>query len=282
LAKPIGPAFKDVGAADVSEVRFISYAAADGTKIPAYLTLPSGRPHDHMPLVVLAHGGPTAQDNPGFDWWAQALASRGYAVLQPEFRGSEGFGWGHLSAGFGQWGRKMQTDLSDGVRYLASQGLIDSKKVCIVGASYGGYAALAGPTLDRGVYRCAVSVSGISDPHAMMRWLRSRQIAADSISLRFMTRFMGVESYDDPRLSEISPMSHAADADAPILLIHGTSDTIVPIGQSIDMESALRSAGKPVEFVRLDSEDHWLSRSETREQMLSATAAFLAKYNPAD
>jgi dipeptidyl aminopeptidase/acylaminoacyl peptidase len=107
VAKPIGPAFEGIGSADVSEVKYISYAAADGRAIPAYLTLPRGRAPKNLPLVVLAHGGPTAQDEPGFDWWAQALASRGYVVLQPQFRGSSGLGWEHLSAGFGQWGRKI-------------------------------------------------------------------------------------------------------------------------------------------------------------------------------
>jgi len=263
-------------------VKYISYAAADGRTIPAYLTLPRGRTPKNLPLVVLAHGGPTAQDEPGFDWWAQALASRGYAVLQPQFRGSTGLGWEHLSAGFGQWGRKMQTDLSDGVRYLAAQGIADPKRVCIVGGSYGGYAALAGPTLDRGVYRCAVAVAPVSDPHEMLRWQRNRQLTSDSIALRFWARFMGVEGYDDPKLSEISPAAHAARADAPILLIHGNHDTVVPISQSEDMDSALRTAGKSVSFVRLDSEDHWLSRSETREQMLQATVAFLETHNPAN
>ncbi|HEY2885739.1 MAG TPA: S9 family peptidase [Rhizomicrobium sp.] len=281
-AKTIGPKFEGIGAADVSDVKYISYAAADGRSIPAYLTLPRGRAPKNLPLVVLAHGGPTAQDEPGFDWWAQALASRGYAVLQPQFRGSTGFGWEHLSAGFGQWGRKMQTDLSDGVRHLASQGIVDPKRVCIVGASYGGYAALAGPTLDRGVYRCAVAVAPVSDPHEMLRWQRNRQITSDSVALRFWSRFMGVESYDDSKLSDISPVAHAAQADAPILLIHGTNDTVVPISQSEDMDSALHKAGKSVSFVRLDSEDHWLSRSETREQMLQATVAFLETHNPAN
>lgn len=282
LAKLIGAAFEGIGRTDVSDVKYVTYPAADGMKIPAYLTLPRGRAAKDLPLIVLAHGGPTAQDEPGFDWWAQAFASRGYAVLQPQFRGSAGLGWEHLAAGFGQWGRKMQTDLSDGVRYLAAQGIIDPKRVCIVGGSYGGYAALAGATLDRGVYRCAVSVAGVSDPHGLLSWQRDRQLWGDSIALRFWSRFMGVEGYDDPKLSEISPLAHAPQADIPILLIHGTNDTIVPIGQSEDMDSALRAAGKPVTFTKLDSEDHWLSRSETREQMLAASVAFLDKNNPAN
>jgi dipeptidyl aminopeptidase/acylaminoacyl peptidase len=282
LATDIGPAYQGISARDVSEVKFISYAAVDGRKIPAFLTLPHGLSQKNLPLIVLPHGGPVAQDDPGFDWWAQALASRGYVVLQPEFRGSTGFGWAHLSAAFGEWGRKMQTDLSDGVRYLASQGLVDPKRVCIVGGSYGGYAALAGPTLDRGVYRCAVSVAGISDPQNFLNWRRGRQRTSDSISIRFWTRLMGEAGVDDPKLAAISPLRHAAEADAPILLIHGNDDTVVPIEQSEDMENALRSAGRPVTLVRLKSEDHWLSRSETRGQMLQATVAFLEANNPAN
>lgn len=280
MARPLGPAYQGIGAADVAEVKFIHYAAADGTSIPAYLTLPKGRPPKNLPLVVFPHGGPMAEDSPGFDWWAQAMASRGYAVLQPQFRGSSGFGWKHTAAGFGQWGRKMQTDLSDGVRFLAGEGLVDPKRVCIVGASYGGYAALAGPTLDRGVYRCAVSVSGVADPPGLLSWIRHRDMSRDDPALRFWDRFMGADNYTDPKLAEISPLAHAANADAPILLIHGYDDTVVPIVQSENMEDALNDAHKPVTFIKLHSEDHWLSTSETREQMLEATVSFLETYNP--
>jgi len=279
-ATDLGPAYRGIAVSDVAPVTFIHYAAADGTTIPAYLTLPNGHAAENLPLIVFPHGGPLAEDEPGFDWWAQAMASRGYAVLQPEFRGSDGYGYPHTVAGFGQFGRKMQTDLSDGVRFLASEHIVDPKRVCIVGGSYGGYAALAGPTLDRGVYRCAVSVGGISDPRTFLRWIEHREAKSDSLPIRFWTRFMGVENGDDPKLSEISPLSHADNADAPILLIHGTDDTVVPIEQSEDMSDALKAAGKPVTFVKLKSEDHWLSRTETRQQMLSATVDFLERNNP--
>ncbi len=279
-AQGLGPVYKDVNPEDVAEVRLLTYKAADGTTIPAYLTLPNGRAPKDLPLVVLPHGGPATRDMPELDWWSQALASRGYAVLQPEFRGSDGFGWKHLSSGFGEWGRKMQTDLSDGVRFLAAQGIADAKRVCIVGASYGGYAALAGPTLDPGIYRCAVSVSGISDPHGFLRWRKNRDHTSDDRTLRYWERFMGVTDYDDPRLAEIAPISHIAAVDVPILLIHGKDDTVVPIAQSEDMEDALKDAKKPVTFVTLSGEDHWLSRSETRLQMLQATVTFLEANNP--
>lgn len=134
-ADVIGEAYPGIRPEQVAEMRPISYAAGDGMTIPGYLTLPPGREARDLPLVVLPHGGPAARDYLGFDWWAQALASRGYAVLQPNFRGSDGLGQAHLEAGYGEWGRKMQSDLSDGVRNLAEQGLIDPERVCIVGAS---------------------------------------------------------------------------------------------------------------------------------------------------
>ncbi len=274
----IGGAYDGITPNDLAEVRIATYPAKDGTPIHAFLTLPNGRAPKNLPLIVLPHGGPAARDEAGFDWWAQALASRGYAVLQPQFRGSTGFGWTLESAGFSEFGRKMQSDLSDGVRALASAGYIDPKRVCIVGGSYGGYAALAGVTLEHGVYRCAVAVAGISD---MRKFIGGRSAdAKHDIGVRFWDRFVGATDPSDPVFDQISPLRHAADASAPILLIHGRDDTVVPIEQSQQMQSALKEANKPVEMVTLPSEDHWLSREETRVQMLQATVAFLEKNNP--
>jgi len=278
-ADRIGQTYDGIGAEDFAEVRWIRYSAADGMTIPAYVTLPNSKPAHNLPLIVLPHGGPASRDDGGFDWLPQALASRGYAVLQPQFRGSYGFGWNFMAAGFGQLGRKMQTDLSDGVRHLASQGLIDSKRVCIVGMSYGGYAALAGASMDPGVYRCAVSVAGISDLQEFLLWRRKR-IGADSPGMRFWDRFLGSKGASDPALAVISPITHVARINAPVLLIHGDDDTVVPIAQSEIMQRAMQRAGKQVSFVKLDSEDHWLSRSETRKQLLLSTVNFLERHNP--
>jgi len=273
----IATAYDAVKVGDVSPVQPVSYKAKDGLALTGYLTLPTGKPPKNLPLIVFPHGGPAVRDTLGFDWWAQAMASRGYAVLQVNYRGSNGFGRAFLSAGFGEWGRKMQTDLSDGVRHLAAQGTIDPKRVCIVGASYGGYAALAGATLDPGVYRCAVDVSGISDMRRFVAWSKTQ---SDVSSQRYWDRFVGADGPTDPRLVAISPAAHAADADAPILLIHGKDDTVVPFEQSLIMADALKKAGKPYEFVVLNNEDHWLSRGETRLEMLEATMAFVEKNNP--
>jgi dipeptidyl aminopeptidase/acylaminoacyl peptidase len=277
-AKPVGLAYE--GITDVSPEKWIDYKAADGRVIQAYLTLPLNREPKNLPLIVLPHGGPFDRDDPGFDWLSQALASRGYVVLQPQFRGSDGFGYDLLSAGFGEFGRKMQTDLSDGVRALAAQGLIDPKRVCIVGASYGGYAALAGATLDTGVYRCAVSIAGVSDLQALLSYWHWPRDSLDDRSERFWVQFLGVSDIDDPKLDAISPIKHVDKVTIPILLIHGRDDTVVPFSQSDDMADALTDAKKQVEFVKLDGEDHWLSRSATRLQMIEATVKFLETNNP--
>lgn len=273
----IGEAYVNLKPEDVSPVKAVSYKAADGLEITGYLTTPHGSAAKDLPLVVLPHGGPAARDTPGFDWWAQALASRGYAVLQPNFRGSDGFGRAFLEAGYGEWGKKMQTDLSDGVRHLAAHGVIDPKRVCIVGASYGGYAALAGATIDRGVYRCAVSVAGPSD---LRRMLITDKRSAGAAAMRYWTRFMGVDGAADRDLSPITPSANADKVDIPLMLIHGKDDMIVLYEQSTIMAAALRRAGKPVELVTLEGEDHGLSRSETRLKMLQSTVAFLEKHNP--
>lgn len=281
-AAPIAPRYPGVAATDYNPVRAIRYKAADGTEIPAYLTLPKGRPETRLPMVVLVHGGPASRDTPGFDWWPQALASRGYAVLQPQFRGSSGFGQAHLEAGFGQWGRKMQTDVSDGVRHLATQGMIDPKRVCVVGASYGGYATLASVTVETGLYRCASGVAGVYDLRQFLTERGANDID-DTPQLRFWRRFMGAQSDGDRRLDEVSPARLAARAQGvPIQLIHGKDDTVVRYAQTETMVRALTAAGNPPELVTLAGEDHWLSRGDTRLQMLTAQIAFLEKHNPPD
>jgi len=276
-AKWLGAQYSALTPADISARTPIKFKAADGLALTGYLTLPQGRPAKALPLIVFPHGGPAARDDPGFDWWAQAMASRGYAVLQVNFRGSEGLGEALLNAGYGEWGRKMQTDLSDGVRHLAGQGVIDPKRVCIVGASYGGYAALAGATLDHGVYRCAVSVAGVSDLRRQILYSRSKGGAGAE---RYWNRFMGAEGRNDHVLTDYSPAQQAAKADIPILLIHGKDDTVVPLEQSRVMADALRKAGKPAELIVQKGADHWLSRGDTRLQTLEASVAFIEKHNP--
>lgn len=275
-AEALGSSYA-INVGDVGPMRLIRYKAGDGLEIGAVLTLPSGRSERNLPLIVLPHGGPAARDYPVFDWWAQAYASRGYAVLQPNFRGSEGLGPAFRLAGRGEWGRKMQTDISDGVADLARQGIIDPKRVCIVGASYGGYAALAGVTLQQGLYRCAVSVAGVADVARML----STNIRASGQN-RTVIRALRTEVGTGRDMKAVSPANFAERADAPILLIHGVDDIVVPFDQSRQMAAALSRAGKPHEFIKLEGEDHWLSKGETRLEMLRASVAFVEKHNPPD
>lgn len=275
----IGWAYPTILQDAVGEVRSVTYKAADGLEIQGVLTLPPGREARGLPLVVLPHGGPQARDYVRFDWWAQAFASRGYAVFQPNFRGSDGFGKSFRDAGFGQWGRKMQTDISDGVAELAKQGLIDPRRACIVGASYGGYAALAGVTIQTGLYRCAVSVGGVSDLGAMLTYEVNRA-GENSVTFRYWRQFMGVTHTGDSALDAISPRRLARRADAPVLLVYGKDDTVVPNEQSQDFAREMRAAGKSVETLELPNEDHWLSREATRIKMLEASVAFVEKNNP--
>jgi dipeptidyl aminopeptidase/acylaminoacyl peptidase len=279
LTRTIGKVYD--GVAQIAEVRPVKYAAADGLEIPAYLTLPPDRPAKNLPVIVFPHGGPQAHDNLGFDWWAQALAVQGYAVLQPNYRGSDlGSKW--VEAGYGEWGQKMQTDLSDGLHYLAEHGIVDPKRACIVGASYGGYAALAGVSIQSGIYRCAVAVAGISDPSNFMRWVKRKESYGSKVGLRYWERFLGAGEPGDKRLDAISPLRHADQITVPLMLIHGRDDVTVPYDQSADIAKALKHAAGPVEFITLKNEDHYLSRSETRLQMLQSSIEFLRKYNPPD
>ena len=279
----VGRAYPDVGPEGIASISPLTYTASDGMELYGYLTLPRGRPARDLPLVVLPHGGPASRDYAHFDWWGQAFASRGYAVFQPQFRGSDGFGEAYLQAGYGEWGRKMQTDLTDGIAHLAGLGVIDPERVCVAGASYGGYAALAGVAMQPEAYRCAVSVAGVSDLRQMLRSeARATGFGRQSRNpvIRYWNRFMGGRGYTDASLDERSPAKLVRNIDAPVLLLHGRDDTVVPYEQSEIMARAMRDAGKDVRLVPLDGEDHWLSFPATRLRMLQETVSFLEEHNP--
>lgn len=253
----------------------VTYPARDGTPIPAYLTLPpNARQATNLPLVLLVHGGPHARDAFVFDWIASFLATRGYAVLQPNFRGSTGFGRAWTDAGRGGWGDGiMQTDVEDGVDALARAGRIDPSRVCIMGLSYGGYAALAGAAFTPQRYACAISVAGVSDVADLVRETRRvTGVGAEGWGLDGENRRM-----ERARLRAISPLTHVDAITAPVLLLHGTEDTVVPIRHSQRIERRLRDAGKDVQLVQLPNDDHWLSYSATRIRLLQEVEAFLSR-----
>ncbi len=274
-AEAVATTYPSIEPGDVGPTRMVSYAAADGTALKGVLTLPPGKEPKGLPVVVMPHGGPQAHDSLRFDWLAQAFASRGYAVFQPNFRGSDGGTVDFIKAGYGEWGRKMQTDVSDGLAELVKQGIVDPKRACIVGASYGGYAALAGVTIQTGLYRCAVSYAGLSDLKIILR-----DSGDSNETIRTWKVFFGARGAGDPVVRQVSPLYQAERADAPILLIHGKDDTVVDITQSKLMLNALNGAHKPVEYVEIVGADHWLSTEAARIQVLKAAVEFVQKNNP--
>jgi dipeptidyl aminopeptidase/acylaminoacyl peptidase len=278
---PVASSYPELDGVPLGTTTWFTFKARDGLDIPAYLTLPpAGQgPRGRLPLIVLPHGGPAARDDAGFDWWTQFLASRGYAVLRPQYRGSRGFGADFERAGRKEWGGKMQTDLLDGIADLAAKGVIDPGRVCIVGASYGGYAALTGAALHPEAYRCAASVNGISDV-GLFLGETIHSYGRDSDSIDYWRESIGDVRSDAALIAAVSPARRAAEVRGPILLVAAEEDTTVPFEQSVTMRKALTAAGKSVEMVSLPGDDHYLSTSATRTKMLESLDAFLAKNLP--
>jgi len=276
---PVGEEYPELKDTPFGTTRWLTYPAGDGLTIRAYLTLPPGATNAaKLPLVVLPHGGPTVRDAFGFNYIVQFLATRGYAVLQPQFRGSWGFGQAFEDAGKGEWGGKMQTDLLDGVAALARSGEIDSGRVCIVGMGFGGYAALAGATLKAGSYRCAAAIGGIADLGTFLLE-SSRVYGRDGATIEELREEIGGATR--AKLEAQSPLRNAAAAArTPILMIHGERDTLVPIEQSELMSARLKDLNIPHELVILENENHYLTRSATRTQTLEVLERFLAKNLP--
>ena len=274
---PIISARPDIEAEDIGRVFVIEYKARDDLTIPALLTLPTNGLEQNLPLIVMPHGGPESYDSVGFHWMAQYFASRGYMVLQPNFRGSTGFGAEFRDAGRGEWGRKMQDDITDGVRALIRSGRADPDRICIVGGSYGGYAALAGGAFTPDLYQCVAAIAPVADLPMMLSDER-RDSGAKHWVYDYWKRVIGDPRSQREKLEEISPVNAAEAFQAPVLLIHGRDDLVVPIRQSARMESALKRAGKDVEFMRLRGEDHYLSNSETRLETLKALDAFITEH----
>jgi dipeptidyl aminopeptidase/acylaminoacyl peptidase len=261
---------------DLGDMKPYLYKADDGLDIHAYLTLPPGRDPHKLPLVVFPHGGPEARDRQGFDWWGQFMASRGYAVFQPNFRGSAGYGVRFRDAGDHQWGRKMQDDITDGVKKLIADGVADPKRICIVGASYGGYAALAGATFTPDLYACAVSYAGVADLPAMLG-TDLRGSSDNSALAAYDRKHIGDRYSDEKMLQDASPALHADQVKVPVLLLHSTNDLTVSVDQSKEEAAALQKYGRPVRFIELPGDDHYLKVQDARLAVLRETEAFLAQ-----
>jgi dienelactone hydrolase len=242
----------------LAEEKAVTITAPDGARIPAYLTLPPGKSAKGLPAVVLPHGGPSARDEWGFDWLPQFLAARGYAVLQPEYRGSAGYGqtWENIN-GFVNW-RTSMSDIAASTRWLASQGIGDPKRIAIVGWSYGGYAALMEAETDPSLYKAVVAVAPVTDLELL------KQDWANFVNARIIDDFVGTGAHT----VEGSPLRHVDKIEAPVLLAHGDMDQNVRVWHSQKMASALEGAGKQVKFLEYKGLDHQLADSTARTNLL--------------
>jgi dipeptidyl aminopeptidase/acylaminoacyl peptidase len=251
----------------LASVKPITVTASDGVSIPAYLTIPAGKTAKNLPAVVLPHGGPSARDEWGFDWLAQYLAAHGYAVLQPNYRGSAGFGDAWLMKnGFKSW-RTSIGDITASAHWLVSQGIADPNRLAIVGWSYGGYAALQSAATEPSLFKAVAAIAPVTD----LSMLKAE--SSDYTNSQVVADFIG----SGPHIVEGSPVHHAAEIKVPVLLVHGDMDLNVRVAESVKMEAALRQAGTPVEFLRYKGLDHQLEDEAARTEMLTEIGQLLER-----
>jgi dipeptidyl aminopeptidase/acylaminoacyl peptidase len=254
----------------LSPMRDIVFVARDGRKIPGWLTLPVGSDGKHLPLVIHPHGGPFGvMDRWGFDINAQLLASHGYAVLQVNFRGSSGYGRDHATAGYKQWGLTMQDDLTDATRWAIAQGIADKDRICIYGASYGGYAALMGVIDEPGLYKCAVGQVGVYD---------LAKVKADDATRNDYLRTFFSETFNDGDLTALSPNRLASKVTVPVFLSAGREDETAPVEHTEMMEAALKAAGVPVDTLYFQDEGHGIYKLGNRRKFHAHLLTFLQKH----
>ena len=247
----------------------VNYQARDGLEIEAFLTLPKGK-KKNLPTIIFPHGGPIAADGAeGFDYWTSFFANRGYAVLQMNFRGSTGYGYDFMKAGLGQWGGQMQDDIEDATKWAIDQGIADSKRICIVGGSYGGYAALMGAATSD-LYQCAVSFAGVSDLLYLLD--ESRRYGGEEV-LRIM---LGDKSRTE--LSATSPVNLTDQIKVPVLLVQGDDDSRVLLKHGRKMRDAMEDSGVNYIYIEQEDSDHFLTLKRNRLQFFKETEKFLKKH----
>jgi dipeptidyl aminopeptidase/acylaminoacyl peptidase len=263
-----------IAAADMAPMKPISYRSRDGLTIHGYLTLPVGREPKELPCIVNPHGGPWARDAWGYNPEVQFLANRGYCVLQLNFRGSTGYGRRFWEASFGQWGLAMQDDITDGVQWLIAQGIADAKRVGIYGASYGGYATLAGVTFTPELYAAAVNYVGVSNLFTFMNTI-------PPYWKPFLPKFhdmVGHPERDKERLTRTSPALNAERIKTPLMVVQGARDPRVNKAESDQMVEALRKRGVDVPYIVKDNEGHGFRNEENQYEFYGAMEAFLGKH----
>ncbi|GAB1722346.1 MAG: prolyl oligopeptidase family serine peptidase [Nitrospira sp. CR1.1] len=270
----LGKSYPDLETAAPAAPATTYVTARDGKELQVFLTVPKNRDPRQLPMILFPHGGPASRMPGGFNYWTQWFVSRGWAVLEPRFRGTEGYGDEELRAGFQRWGLEMQDDLTDVVRYAIRAGIADAKRICIIGSGYGGYAALMGAVKTPELYRCAVSLGGVTDlPQVLSdsRWYLNQKPMAESR--------IGSWWNDRDRLRETSPIAHAREIRTPLLLMHGLMDRSVPVSQSRDMADALKAANiTTFRYVELPLADEVLRREEDRRHVFSEMERFLTPY----
>jgi len=275
--KSLGALYPGLTTKDLGEVISVRYTARDGQKIPSYVTLPpmvtDTAQIKNLPFIVLPHGGPYGRDEKRFDYFAQFFASRGYGVLQMNFRGSDGYGKAYEEAGRKNW-VVMQEDVEDGTRWLLKKGYADPKRTCIAGWSYGGYAALMGSAKNPELYSCAISMAGVTDIRGLIR---------DASRYRFgkasAKKFIGAGFSDKDDQKANSPVKIASDMTVPLFLAHGENDQAVDFSQYTKMKSALRKSKADVTYMKFKNEDHYLSNQENRQQFFDGLDKFLTRVN---
>ncbi|MRV72365.1 prolyl oligopeptidase family serine peptidase [Duganella sp. FT92W] len=278
--KRIGGEHPRIDPAQMGRQQTLRYTARDGLSIPATLTLPPGVPHKNLPLVVLVHGGPYVRGNSwGWEAHAQFLATRGYAVLEPEYRGSTGYGYKHFRAGWKQWGLAMQDDIADGAKWAIAQGIADPKRICIAGASYGGYAALMGLVNDSDLYRCGINWVGVTDIGLLYNgtWTEKSDIS-DHWRKYGMPELVGDQVKDAAQLKATSPLHQAARIKQPLLLAYGGSDDRVPMHHGKQFYDAVKNTNQEVEWVLYPSEGHGWKLQKTHVDFWDRVERFLARH----
>jgi dipeptidyl aminopeptidase/acylaminoacyl peptidase len=274
---PVYAPMARINPADMARTTSHSFEARDRLRIPAYLTLPKSSAGKQLPLIVMPHGGPFVRDSWEFDTFVQFLASRGYAVFQPQFRGSTGYGKAFVEKGYGQWGRAMQDDLDDGVDHLVRAGTVDPKRVCIVGASYGGYAALWGAIRNPERYRCAASLAGVTDLEAQLKANR-KEFTAARYFRDWRTKVAGTRNVD---LASVSPLQQAGRLKVPVLIGHGEKDGVVPVNQGRALVGILQKNKADMTAVFYPKSGHSLEGDGDLADYLGRLETFLRKHNPA-
>lgn len=260
----------------LAQMEPVSYYSTDSLKIPAYLTLPKGKEAKNLPVVMIIHGGPWARDNWGYNSYAQFWANRGYAVLQPNFRGSTGYGKAFLNAGNGEWGDKMQDDITAGADWLIEQGIADPERIALFGGSYGGYATLAGLTFTPDKYAAGISIVG---PSNIITLLESIPPYWESIRTLFYKRIADPTTPEgEAQLKRQSPLYSAQNVKAPLLIVQGANDPRVKQAESDQMVVIMRELGLPVEYIVAPDEGHGFARPVNNMAFLAASEKFFAKH----